>query len=696
MAYEPSHSVIEGYPYELPSHFLNTTITISTTYYTGTGQPYTVETELAGYSLRLPIRWAGYVAHPKGSFKLDINLKKEKWGDDYETTQTLTLYDYSNITSNRWITDERGVSTVLMMDFSPLNLWNTEITGEWEVKIRARTSEWTLGGDVEATGPWSDVITISTPDHKTDYHRISGRIVDADPIEPVGGGYLKVSAGTFGSYKDIGANPVSSGLAQGCFSFLTDEDDVNMKWEKSGWLAPRSRTKDITEDVAGDYWAVAEADNTLDFGNKGAILFWDVGDCGYSVDDKSAFFKFNVITGFGVDDIEGEVDLKLVKSGWLGSTIIENTITITKEGSAPSYEFKRMDVDWSENEVRGEYKLSLKANLGGMWGSKSLELGSFEDYPPASIEGYVETEAGWGSGDPVDGATVQVYGIENTRTAGIFRETTTDNDGYYGFASLEWGDYYVFATKENHSLENDFVELRGDDESVDIEIIPPQVVEGTVYNLITNTPLAGALVELTFDGETLTTYTNSDGEFIFENVSPTDCAISITHENYAVHLTDNFEVDSAEDLGEISLIPLATARIEGRVYWENSYELENITYYENFGVGAAHLKATFTRNFKTYDLAENYSGDNGEYVLYVPPEGTYKIKVEHDNYKDEKVSVNVGSGETPIALDIELDPSGGWGGGDIGESLSMMLPLFVVIMAIGMIVALTKKQKKKD
>ena len=162
-----------------------------------------------------------------------------------------------------------------------------------------------------------------------------------------------------------------------------------------------------------------------------------------------------------------------------------------------------------------------------------------------TISGIVYDE----NNEPIEEATVEVKGT------GILEHT--DDNGEYWIPSLPYETYELTAAYLGYYDSTQTVVLNEEDETgVDFQLQPlPQVtVFGTVFgNNAPEIPLEGVLVAI--DGyESLTTYTDANGAFLFENVYGAH-EYSITYQLYGYHdQGDSLLIESSDvDLGVIIL-----------------------------------------------------------------------------------------------------------------------------------------------
>lgn len=134
-------------------------------------------------------------------------------------------------------------------------------------------------------------------------------------------------------------------------------------------------------------------------------------------------------------------------------------------------------------------------------------LGCGKDKNQGSIYGTVTDFA---TGDPVSNANVRLNPKGET--------TLTGSDGTYQFNDIEDGNYSLSLTKNGYvNLDDDYVIEIENGNSVrrDLQLSPVVygAISGTVVDLETGEPIAGAVVTLSPNGMNI--YTGDDGRFEF-------------------------------------------------------------------------------------------------------------------------------------------------------------------------------------
>jgi hypothetical protein len=182
------------------------------------------------------------------------------------------------------------------------------------------------------------------------------------------------------------------------------------------------------------------------------------------------------------------------------------------------------------------------------WGEHTNYTYTSFVFKPISEEGIISGTVYDENNDPVYLALVEVEGT------GI--EENTDENGEYTLPGLPYETYEITASYLGYNDATQTVIINEPNETADfyLEPLPQVLVFGEVYGSnAPGVPLEGVLV--TIDGyDFLSTYTNSDGEFLFENVYGNHEYI-ITFHLYGYHdyiETLNLE-DQDLDLGTIIL-----------------------------------------------------------------------------------------------------------------------------------------------
>lgn len=160
------------------------------------------------------------------------------------------------------------------------------------------------------------------------------------------------------------------------------------------------------------------------------------------------------------------------------------------------------------------------------------------------ISGYIYDE----NDQPIENASITVGGT------GI--EEFSDASGYYYLPSLPYETYEISCSYLGYENQSQTVDLNQPNVSADFYMVPlPKViVSGTVFGSNAPTvPLQDVLVEIN-GYDNLTTFTNANGEFVFEDVyGNNEYTISFTLLGYD-YLIQDLIVDSLDiDMGEIML-----------------------------------------------------------------------------------------------------------------------------------------------
>ena len=244
-------------------------------------------------------------------------------------------------------------------------------------------------------------------------------------------------------------------------------------------------------------------------------------------------------------------------------------------------------------------------------------------------------------GEPIEGATVTADGIRNG-TDDVYR-AYTDSTGYYLICDVLIGNYDVTVEAYNYYSDS----ISGVQVLVDItttnnfELMPePGIIDGVVYDNHTGDVIEGA--HIVIDGTSYETYTNSDGYYLFENVSVGVYNILAFAENYENETIEGVEVYSNQvTTVNFYLIPVPGG-LDGVVIDE----------FTLLPIEGALIKLDGT-GYSTYTDADGYYFI--EYIFV----GNYTVIATADNYFESIVyDVEIFSNHV-TTVDFELHPEPG-------------------------------------
>lgn len=161
----------------------------------------------------------------------------------------------------------------------------------------------------------------------------------------------------------------------------------------------------------------------------------------------------------------------------------------------------------------------------------------------ATVDGTVKDA----DGNPIEGATVSVEPLH--------AEAVTGADGVYSFDFVPNGNYTVSVAKLGYEATSEAaaIEVNDADVSVDLAMVklPVHAVAGRVVSA-DGTPVADADVRL--EGYMpLTTSTDANGAFAFDEVVSKPSTVTVTKHWYAPAVTEEFALDADKNLGDIKL-----------------------------------------------------------------------------------------------------------------------------------------------
>ena len=308
---------------------------------------------------------------------------------------------------------------------------------------------------------------------------------------------------------------------------------------------------------------------------------------------------------------------------------------------------------------------------------------NFVDEVPASIAGNVSRDD-----NNDDAGDTNLSGITVTLDdgAGNILTTTTDVDGNYLFEDVTPGDYTITQANDTDFVDVTDVEGAPDDSQVAVTVgigetvvaqnfvdEVPASIAGNVSRDDNNddagdTNLSGITVTLDDGaGNILTTTTDVDGNYLFEDVTPGDYTITQANDTDFVDVTD---VEGAPDDSQIAITvgigQSVTAQnfVDEKVGSIAGIVTTDLTNNGTGDTGLAGVVLTLTDSSGT--LLTNINGDNitattnnqGEYIFTDVPPGDYRVvETQPTDYSD----VSETDGDNPNdgrvnSIDVSLSP----------------------------------------
>ncbi|MBI4493800.1 MAG: carboxypeptidase regulatory-like domain-containing protein [Chloroflexi bacterium] len=247
------------------------------------------------------------------------------------------------------------------------------------------------------------------------------------------------------------------------------------------------------------------------------------------------------------------------------------------------------------------------------------------------------------TGLPLPGATVELRDASGSLVA----TATTGGDGGYDFGTRPAGSYALAFSAPNYSSATaGAVVVAGQATRVDQALVPlAGAIHGTVTNLFTGQPVAGATVTLSQGGAaTATTAADASGHYAFSPVAPgVDSLVAASHPDYLVvpSSSASFRLPAGGSATlDLQLKPKLGA-IAGTV-------IDALT---RLPIPGATVQIVSPGGLAFATLA---TGTDGTYsVQEVPPGGPYLLRFSAEGYTPASGSTAVVAGQTAI-VDAEL------------------------------------------
>lgn len=181
-----------------------------------------------------------------------------------------------------------------------------------------------------------------------------------------------------------------------------------------------------------------------------------------------------------------------------------------------------------------------------------------EAQPPSVNSGIIGSILDTQSGLPVEGADVMLS------VAGGSENIITDAAGLFAYSNLSAGTFNVVVSKAGYDQLTFSIDLPIDTivELNSLRLVPvgfePSInISGTVVDSTTNELLANIPVELETATGILSTVSEADGRFMFEQVSGDEAVLAIAHQNYnAVEYSLPLISEQNLGMGQIRLRPI--------------------------------------------------------------------------------------------------------------------------------------------
>jgi protocatechuate 3,4-dioxygenase beta subunit len=240
--------------------------------------------------------------------------------------------------------------------------------------------------------------------------------------------------------------------------------------------------------------------------------------------------------------------------------------------------------------------------------------------------------------------------VKNSDSDVLVARRVIDPGGNYLVTDLNPGSYIVSASLANYqTLLGGAIITAGDTSELDFILAPnPSSIIGTVINLATNTPIINESIKIQLvdsNGVIITTtFSNADGEFIFENVLPSTYTINASADgfrsSYASVKTDPGAVVSTS----IGLEPLP-GFITGTLTDQST----------GLPIAGATINISNALGFQVDTML---TSTNGQFLSTGLPAGIYTLAVVAEGYETNLVGEIVPPGFTK-SINIQLSPNPG-------------------------------------
>ena len=379
---------------------------------------------------------------------------------------------------------------------------------------------------------------------QADNSAASGVVVTADDGE---GDTYTATTGSNGSYTMTGLVPGTYTVTVGGGSLATETDSVVVAGE--GQVTGIDFTLPASAAVQG---TVLDAATGLPLAGANVLLTDAEGDCFPAVTDASGVFSLSGLNPdtyslIVTDAAYATANLSGIVLSAGGSTVIPPvdmqtaatlnvvltdtsldplggvTVTLSLNGQAVGMD----DTDangqavfpnlgpgsytvecWQQGYGTTDYTVSIAA---GQTVSEAYALS-----PAAMVEGTVSN----GSGDPIAGITVDLLG-QDVAGNPVTWTATTAADGTYQLLDVPSGTYTLTVGNDGGIDPMDVTVAPGQRQQIVNVTLTASVLQGQVLASDGATPVAGASVMLTFDGDVVAeAQTDSNGDYTFRIVKP--------------------------------------------------------------------------------------------------------------------------------------------------------------------------------
>lgn len=242
------------------------------------------------------------------------------------------------------------------------------------------------------------------------------------------------------------------------------------------------------------------------------------------------------------------------------------------------------------------------------------------------------------SGSPVSGATI----VAHNTVSGLTHTVTTQSNGNYTLNNLFQGNFNITISRANYqtkTLSNIALAYNQNlNQSTTIVYNAPVSVTGLVRNSFNNNVMANVNVTMVTGGTSVSTTTNNEGVFTFNNTPPymnnilisTNLTPSAQYDN----ATHTFNTTNQNISGIVLPVLIKNASVSGTVSGQNNQTL---------GLVQVRLRRVTTNTSQTVTTLSN-----GQFSFTNLYEGAYELRVSRGSYITQEISFNVSANDNLI------------------------------------------------
>lgn len=310
------------------------------------------------------------------------------------------------------------------------------------------------------------------------------------------------------------------------------------------------------------------------------------------------------------------------------------------------------------------YQIAVKAIT--VIANASVEL----DFGLTSLVGAVSGTVRDPSNLPIIGASISIY-QGNT----LISTTQTDANGNYTLSNLSPGTYTLVTTAINYQSNTQSVTVQANSTThSNISLLAdPSSITGQVTDATTLVPITGATVQVSFGQNIIaTTLTDSQGQFLINNLSAQAYTVTISALNYQ-NVVQNVNLSINQIYALNVALQSFPGNVTGNVSDNLSQPIANATVY--LLQGSTTIKSILTDSLGNYSL-------NGLAT------GNYTLQASASGFQFGTSSINIIPGATLIS-NFTLQPNPGSIQGTVTDGLNPLANAFVQVLNGNVIVAST-------